>query len=93
MPHPSRPVTKRRVDQHITGQLVPNSDAVAFHCLLGAQNERQLFVIDLDTLGRVERRRPGLGHDHCDGFTNVTHLVGRQQHVRPDENVAAARTG
>jgi hypothetical protein len=54
------------------------------------KNERQFLVIDLDGFGGVERLCLGLRHDGDDRLAHMAYLVGRQQHVRTDEDRAAA---
>ena len=74
----------------LSGDLVPHRRRARLHRVLGMDDERQHLVVDLDRLGGVERLRLRLGHHHRDRLADMARLVGRQQHVRADEDRAAA---
>ncbi len=82
-----------RIDQDIIWHLVPDRWRAGAHGVFGVQHERQFLVHDIDRLGGVERLRFGLRHHHGDGFADMARLVGGQQHMRADEDLAAAGPG
>ena len=57
------------------------------------QHEGQFVVDDLERFGRIERLRAGFRHHHGDRFADVARLVGGQQQMRADEDLAAAGPG
>ena len=57
------------------------------------QHEGQLVVDDDKRLGGIERLRLGFGDHHGDRLADVAHLVGGQQQMRADEDLAAAGRG
>ena len=61
--------------------------------IFGMQHEGQFLVHDIERLRGIERLRLRLRHHHGDGFADMARLVGGQQHMRADEDFAAAGAG
>jgi hypothetical protein len=85
-----RAVPEKGLDRHVARQLVPHRRRAGLDRVLGVGDERQFLVVDLDRLGGVERLVLGFGDHHRHRLTDMPRLVGRQQHVRTDEDLAAA---
>ncbi len=93
-----RLVGRRRVaeigfDRGVVLDLVPDRRRAGRHRVFRMRDARQHLVVDRDGFGGVERLRHGLGHHHDHRFADMPRLVGRQQRLRADENVGAARAG
>jgi hypothetical protein len=82
-----------RIDQDVVWHFVPDRGGARLHGVFGMQHERQFVVDDVERLGGIERLRFGLRHHHGDGFADMARLVGGQQHMRADEDFAAAGAG
>ena len=59
-------------------------------CVFGVDDEGQFLVVDLDRFGGVHGPVLGVGDHHRDRLADVARLVGGQEHVRADEDGAAA---
>ena len=88
-----RGIAEIRIDQNIVGHLVPDRRGAGAHGVFGMQHEGQFVVDDVERFGRIERLRAGLRHHHGDRLADVARLVGGQQHMRADEDFAAAGAG
>ena len=84
-------VAEAGLDRHVARHFVPHRRRAGLDRVLGVDDERQLFVVDLDRFGGVERLVLGFGDHHRHRLADMARLVGRQQHVRTDEHLAAAR--
>ncbi len=78
------------IDQDIVANLVPDRRGARLHGVFGVDDAGQRLILDCHRFGGVERLRAGFGNDHRDRFADVAHLVGRQQDMRADEDLAAA---
>ncbi len=83
-------MTEPGIDQNIVGGLVPDRRGTGLHGVLGVQDARQHFIGDFNRFRRIGRLVRSFRNHHCDSFTDVTRLVGREQDMRPEEDVAAA---
>ena len=86
-------IAEAGVDQHVVRHLVPHRRGAGRMRRVGVGDEGKLLVFDLDRFRGIERLRPGLGHDHRDRLADMARLVGRERHVRADEDLAAAGAG
>ena len=83
-------IAKKSLDQHVVRDLIPDRGRARLHCAFRMQNERHLFVLNLDGLGRIHCLRLGFGDHHHHGFADMPHLVGRQKHVGTGEHCLTA---
>ena len=83
-------VAETGLDRHVARQFVPDRGRAGLDRVFGVDDEGQLFVVDLDRLGGVHRLVLGFGDHHRHRLADMARLVGRQQHVRADEDLAAA---
>ena len=88
-----RGVAEISIDQYIVGHFVPDRRRAGFHGVFGMEHEGQFVVDDLQRFRRIERLRFGVRHYHGDGLADMAHLVGGQQQMRADEDLAAAGPG
>ena len=88
-----RRIAEHGVDEHIVRRFVPHRRRAGRAGGLRIRHPRQRLVVDGDRFGGVERLRLGLRHHHGDGLADMARLVGRQQLVRADEDLAAAGGG
>ena len=86
-------IAEHRIDEKIVGDLVPQRDRTRSQRALGIGHEGQRVVIDRDFLDRVERLVSGFGDDHGHRLADMAYLVGRQQHMAIDHDLAAAGRG
>ena len=81
-----RSVAEFAVHENIVGKLLPHARRVGRGGFDGVRDPGELLVIHGDHLGRGIRLLSRLGDDHGDRFADIARLVGRQQHVRADED-------
>ena len=56
--------------------------------LLGIDHRVQGVVVHVDQIEGVSRRRPRLGHDQSDAIAHVPHLIGREQRMGRNLEIA-----
>jgi len=78
-------IPEHGIDEDIIWSLVPDCRSAGGECCPRVDDERQLFIVDLNGLGCVERLVPGFGDNHRNGFEvpiqfntrNVTDVLSR----------------